>query len=85
MAYTVIIKPAAEKELKRLGREVQVRVRPFIKALAKDPRPPGCKKLVGFDDLYRIRVGNYRVVYQIRDEVLLVLVVRVAHRSKVYD
>ena len=52
--------------------------------LAKEPRPKGVKKLSGADDLYRIRVGDYRVVYQIRDDRLIVLVVRIGHRKDVY-
>lgn len=53
-------------------------------ALAGDPRPKGVKKLFGLDDLYRIRVGEYRVVYQIQDNRLIVLVVRIGHRKDVY-
>jgi len=55
-----------------------------LAVLRDDPRPPGCVKLTGADDLWRIRVGQYRVVYTIRDDELLVLVVRVAHRRDVY-
>ena len=84
MAYTVIIKPAAERELRRLGPEIQLRLQPHIADLARAPRPPGYKKLVGLGGLYRIRVGDYRVVYEVRDEVLLVLVVKIGHRSRIY-
>jgi mRNA interferase RelE/StbE len=55
-----------------------------VEALAGDPRPQGCEKLEGVRDLYRVRVGEYRVVYQVSDNILLVLVVRVAHRRDVY-
>ena len=55
-----------------------------MRGLANDPRPPGCDKLAGVENLYRIRVGDYRVVYQIRDEMLLVLVVKIGHRREVY-
>ena len=52
--------------------------------LAHDPRPPGCLKIIGADDAYRVRVGDYRIVYQIEDRILVVYVIRIAHRSDVY-
>jgi mRNA interferase RelE/StbE len=52
--------------------------------LSADPRPPGCKKLVGVDKEYRIRIGDYRVVYQIRTNVLMVFVIRIGHRGNIY-
>jgi mRNA interferase RelE/StbE len=84
MAYAVEFSPGAEREFRKLAREIQMRLRPRIDALADDPRPAGAKKLKGADDLWRIRAGDYRIVYQIRDRILLVLVVRVAHRREVY-
>ena len=60
------------------------RVDARILALAEDPRPPGAKRLAGSEGLHRIRVGDYRVVYAIEDDVLLVLVVRIGHRRDVY-
>ncbi len=56
-----------------------------LRALAEDPRPRGCKKLAGREDIWRVRVGDYRVLYQILDDALLVLVVRVRHRKDVYE
>lgn len=82
--YTIEIAPAAERALKKLEANIQKRI---IKALLKlevEPRPAGIKKLSGEDDLYRARVGDYRIVYKIRDNELIVLVVRVAHRREVY-
>lgn len=55
-----------------------------IKALAEQPRGPGVEKLVGLDDTYRVRVGDYRILYEIDDGVLLILVVRIGHRRDVY-
>jgi len=55
-----------------------------IRSLQAHPRPAGCKKLAGNADYYRIRVGDYRVLYEIRDRVLLVLVIKVGHRREVY-
>jgi len=83
MAYAVQITPGAEREFSKLAHEIQLRIRPRIDALANDPRPPGAKKLKG-EDLWRIRVGDYRILYEVRDKILLVLVVRVAHRREVY-
>ena len=85
MAYTVSIKPKAEKYLAGL-RDVRLylRLRKAIRALAGNPRPPGSVKMQGEDELYRIRVGEYRIVYQIQDEVLVVLVVRIGHRREIY-
>ena len=57
---------------------------PAILALAENPRPPGCLKLSGEESLWRIRVGDYRVVYQVQDAVLLVLVVKLGHRREIY-
>ena len=84
MAYTVEFSPAAEREYGKLARGIQLRLRPRIDALADAPRPAGAKKLKGAGELWRIRVGDYRIVYEVRDRTLLVLVVRVAHRRQVY-
>ena len=83
--YAVALKPAAERDFKKLPRNIQERIAPVIGALANNPRPPGARKLQGEDDLYRVRSGDYRVVYQVTDKALLVLVVRVRHRKDVYS
>jgi len=82
--YTIEIAPAAERALKKLSADILKRIIKAFLKLEQDPRPPGVKKLIGEDELYRIRVGDYRIVYQIRDNELIVLVVRVAHRREVY-
>ena len=84
MPYAVTLSSAAEKQLARLERFVAHRLTVVMARLAGQPRPHGCKKLAGLD-AWRIRVGDYRVVYQIHDARLLVLVVRVGHRREVYD
>ena len=81
--YSVLIQPSAAKELEKLPVEQRRRIGKKIRSLADEPRPYGCEKLSG-DDLYRIRQGDYRVVYSIEDKVLVVLVVRVGHRRDVY-
>jgi mRNA interferase RelE/StbE len=75
---------SALKQIEKLPRVQRDRVRRRIRDLAEEPRPRGSIKLEGEDDLYRIRVGRYRVIYTIRDEELIVLVLRVGHRRDVY-
>jgi mRNA interferase RelE/StbE len=84
MSYRVSILPPADKSLRHLDPKVSARVRVAIDQLQANPRPRGCKKLVG-QDAWRIRVGDWRVVYLIRDRELLVIVVRVAHRREIYE
>ncbi|MEW6252681.1 MAG: type II toxin-antitoxin system RelE/ParE family toxin [Planctomycetota bacterium] len=78
------LKPAAERDLAALERRDLVRVARRIDALAQNPRPPGAEKLKGVDALWQVRAGDYRILYTIRDDVVLVLVVRVRHRREVY-
>jgi len=82
--YRVEIPPAVERQIRALPRQAQERVVPALLALGENPRPPGVKKLAGHDSDYRIRIGNYRAVYEIRDRSLLVLVIRVGQRGSVY-
>jgi mRNA interferase RelE/StbE len=84
MAYTVTLAPAAQRELRAFPATVQDRLLRRIADLENDPRPPGVKKLAGEDELYRIRVGDYRVIYAIEDAALTVLVVKVADRKEAY-
>jgi mRNA interferase RelE/StbE len=84
MAYRIEVTPRARKDLRALPKRERQRIAEQIDALTTDPRPTGCKKLKGREDFYRIRVGDYRVVYQIEDEVLLILIVRVGDRKEIY-
>ena len=84
MPYTVQVKNSVVKELYKLPKDTSQQIAYTINELMKNPRPHGCKKLKGPDNLYRIRVGNYRIVYQIHDKVLLVLVVLIGDRKEVY-
>jgi mRNA interferase RelE/StbE len=83
--YQIDFTPAARRQFRKLPSEVQHRLAPAIEALADDPRPVRAKKLAGTLDLWRIRVGDYRVIYTINDGQLVVLVVRLGHRSDVYE
>ena len=83
--YSVRLKASAAKEIediepKKLRRQIVSR----IERLSDEPRPPGCEKLAGYSDRYRVRQGHYRIVYSIADAVLTIIVVKVGHRSTVY-
>ena len=82
--YAVYFKPSADRQFSRLPEDVQRRLVGEIALLALDPRPAGAVKLKGAENLWRIRVGTYRIVYEIQDRALVVLVLRVAHRKDVY-
>jgi mRNA interferase RelE/StbE len=75
--YTLQFTRPARKELESLPARLQVRILRAAEALVDDPRPRGCKKLKGSEDAYRIRVGDYRVVYEIHDDEVVVLIIRV--------
>lgn len=84
MAYAIQFKPAALRQLEKLPRAAQKRIGLKIETLRDDPFPAGCKKLSGLPDAWRVRVGDYRVVYQVQRGILLVLVLAVGHRRDVY-
>jgi len=84
-SYAVEVKPSARKELEALPDQVLARMIAKLESLRENPRPPGCKKLKGYRDQWRIRVGAWRAVYLIDDKARLVSVTRVAHRREVYD
>lgn len=85
MSYRIEVAPAAVRQLRKLDRVAQRRVQAAIELLASEPRPKGAKKLVGGDGEWRVRTGDYRIVYEIHDNVLLVLVVAVGHRRDIYE
>lgn len=74
----------AAKSLDRIDKLQRRRVLLVIDGLANDPRPPGCVKLTGRENQWRVRIGNHRVIYEVHDDRLLVLVVDVGHRSEIY-
>ena len=84
MSYRIEFRPGALRELRRIAKPFQGRLLTAISALADTPRPPGCVRLQGPEGFHRVRVGDYRIVYRIEDRVLLICVVRVAHRKDVY-
>ena len=82
--YRVFLERAAEKQLRQSSARLHDRVIAAIQALAKNPRPAGCRKLAGTDNDWRIRVGDYRIVYEIDDAAHEVRINRVRHRREVY-
>lgn len=85
MSYEVGFKPAALRQLRKFNEDVQIIILEAIELLADQPRPERCKKLKGEVDLYRIRVaGDYRIVYAIEDQELLVTIIKIGHRREVY-
>lgn len=82
--YSVLYDPKALKELSKLDKPTARRVVTAIGQLSAEPHPAGMRALVGFPGFFRIRVGDYRIVYTVNDSELIVLVLRVAHRSVVY-
>ncbi len=83
MTYSVEILRSAQKQLSKIDRQDQPRIITAIKSLADNPRPPGCKKLSG-RSAWRLRIGSYRVIYEIDDNHLRVLVVATGHRKEIY-
>ncbi|MFC4139477.1 MULTISPECIES: type II toxin-antitoxin system RelE/ParE family toxin [unclassified Microbacterium] len=84
-AFRVEFTAAAAKEVRKLDPQVRRRILAGIATLENEPRPAGVRKLAGYDDAWRIRVGDYRVLYEVVDELVLVTVFRVAHRREVYN
>jgi len=82
--YRVEVSATAERQLKKIRREDQVRILRSIRFLASEPRPGGCRKMSGYDDIYRIRVGYYRVIYEIDGKRIVVVVLKIGHRREVY-
>jgi mRNA interferase RelE/StbE len=84
MPYSILFTPRAERDFSTLERTVQQRLRRHIDRLGENPFPPGTKKLHVEEPYYRIRVGNYRVIYQVQAHELVVIVVKIGHRREVY-
>jgi len=85
MAYSILLAPPAERQLRSFSPAVQKRLVKRMKTLQHDPRPPGVKKLAGEDDLYRIHEDNYRIIYTIQDKELIVLAFKIGNRKEVYQ
>ncbi|CCI51549.1 type II toxin-antitoxin system RelE family toxin [Nostocoides jenkinsii] len=84
MTYRVEVAPAVVRQMRKLDPAARRRIQAAIELLAENPRPQGARKLVGGDGEWRVRTGDYRVVYEIYDDILLVLVIAVGHRRDIY-
>ncbi|HZD22939.1 MAG TPA: type II toxin-antitoxin system RelE/ParE family toxin [Acidimicrobiia bacterium] len=84
MAYRIEFAPAAARQLRKLDYQARRRIQAAVELLATDPRPSGAKKMVGGEGEWRVRTGDYRVVYETQDDDHVVLVLAVAHRRDVY-
>lgn len=83
-SYEIEISRTAEKQLRRLSREDQLRLARAMVALAGDPLPRGCRKLAGYDDVYRIRAGRFRILYSLSRQRLVIIILKIGHRRDVY-
>lgn len=84
MTYAIEVLPAAERDLRKVHPQMRARIRGAVLKLAAEPRPPGARALKDRPGYLRVRVGDYRIIYTIEDDVLRVIVVRVGHRRDVY-
>ena len=82
--YRLEFTPGADRQFRKLSKQVQARLSPHLDALAQNPRPSGVEKLTGEDNAYRLRVGDFRILYEVHNKILLVLVVKIGHRRDVY-
>lgn len=85
MSYRITLAPAAARQLRKFDPQVRRRIQAALELLAIDPRPPAATRLVGGSGEWRVRTGDYRIIYEIHDDQLLVLVLRVGHRRDVYE
>lgn len=85
MTYRIELAPSAARQLKKFTPDVRRRIQAVLELLADDPRPPAATPLVGGAGEWRVRTGDYRVIYEINDLQVLVLVLRMGHRREVYD
>ncbi|OCQ91976.1 addiction module toxin RelE [Nostoc sp. MBR 210] len=84
MIYQIEITTRAAKQLKKLPEDIKVKIEEKIQELSNNPRPNGVVKLEGEEDTYRVRLGKYRILYEIKDDLLIVKVVKISHRKDVY-
>jgi len=84
VSYRIVFAPAAVRQLRKLDPTVRRRIQAAVELLSTDPRPAGAKKLVGGEGEWRVRTGDYRIVYEIYDRKLVVLVLALGHRREIY-
>jgi mRNA interferase RelE/StbE len=84
MKYKIEFSPTAESQFKKLPKEVQARLQHRIDTLAENPFPRGVKKLSAEENFYRLRIGDYRIIYQVQGKALFILILKLGHRKNVY-
>ncbi|HEY5304120.1 MAG TPA: type II toxin-antitoxin system RelE/ParE family toxin [Acidimicrobiales bacterium] len=85
MIYQVVLSPSATRQLRKFAPDIRRRIQAVLELLAENPRPPAATRLVGGAGEWRVRTGDYRVIYEIHEGRLLVLVLRMGHRREVYE
>ena len=85
MTYRIALSPMAARQLRKLDAQVRRRIQAALDLLAEQPRPPSATRLVGGAGEWRVRTGDYRIVYEIEEQRLLILVLRIGHRREVYE
>jgi mRNA interferase RelE/StbE len=85
LTYRIELTPKAERDFKSLDGSVRRRIKQRIDSLAENPFPSGIKKIEGEDELYRLRVGDYRILYQVKGKILLVLIIGIGHRRDIIE
>ena len=83
-SYRIEVSATAERQIRKLPRADQLRVVRAVQALSTDPRPPGCRKLSGYEDVFRVRIGRYRVLYSIEGRRLVIIILKVGDRKDIY-
>ncbi len=83
-SFRIEVSATAEKQIRKLRREDQVRVLQAIRPLATDPTPPGSRRVRGYDDVFRIRVGTYRILYHVARRRVLIIILKIGHRREIY-
>lgn len=84
MKYIIVYEKSIQKEIKRLDAGVQTKIHAAIATLADNPLPDGCRKMIGYARRWRIRIGDYRIVYEIEKEIVTVHIIKIGHRKDVY-
>jgi mRNA interferase RelE/StbE len=82
--YRIEVSATAERQLKKIRREDQVRILRSVSLLAVEPHPSGCRKMSGYEAVYRFRIGKYRVIYKIDENRIVIIILKIGHRREVY-
>jgi len=84
-SYKIKFSKGAVKDIRKLPKTTVERILYKVFSLATNPTPPGCRKIAGMENLWRVRVGNYRILYTVEDDILLIEIIKIGHRKDVYD